>query len=359
MIIEEIALFRYRLPFRTPLCLATGVLKVREGFLLRLQNDQGAVGWGEISLLPGVSRESWNDMVLAFRELPKLRGCSIQETDWHAVLKLHWLQNQPFASIQFGLDSAFIQLFAANQGGSLRTLLLPDRKTTVRINALVTETDPIKIISTAVQKATEGYKTIKLKVGRRSPTIESDMIRSVRQNISSDITLRLDANRQWSLSEAIEFSRLVGPEQIEYIEEPLRSPLELPDFVKQTGMPIALDESLISGPPQPAELVIAAYILKPGILGGVATIMAFSHLARRKKILPVLSSPFHTAVGLQMTLFLALDMAVGETAMGLDTFNNLAEDFVSEPLAAEQGFLNLEHVEQRLHIEETRLKRII
>ena len=47
-----------------------------------------------------------------------------------------------------------------------------------------------------------------------------DLTRLVRAAIGDDVGLRLDANRSWSLEQAVEFGRAVGDTNIEYLEEP-------------------------------------------------------------------------------------------------------------------------------------------
>ena len=62
--------------------------------------------------------------------------------------------------------------------------------------------------------------------------------------------LRLDANRAWSLSDALEFAHGIAGVQIEYLEEPLQNPAALPAFHEHSGLSVALDETLLEQPPE-------------------------------------------------------------------------------------------------------------
>ncbi len=51
-------LYRYHLPLSEPLQSKGTTLRHREGLLVELAGDGGAVGWGEAAPLPGFSREN-------------------------------------------------------------------------------------------------------------------------------------------------------------------------------------------------------------------------------------------------------------------------------------------------------------
>ena len=86
----------------------------------------------------------------------------------------------------------------------------------------------------------------------------------------NQIALRVDANRGWKFKQATEFALGIRDFNVEYCEEPLRNIKLLEKLYEQTGMQVALDETLWSNP-DPIELPksgISSLILKPGILGG-------------------------------------------------------------------------------------------
>lgn len=53
---------------------------------------------------------------------------------------------------------------------------------------------------------------------RRSPTHDAEVIQEVRKKIGDQIELRVDANRNWTYEEAIQFGSLVKDCDLQYIE---------------------------------------------------------------------------------------------------------------------------------------------
>jgi L-alanine-DL-glutamate epimerase-like enolase superfamily enzyme len=67
----------------------------------------------------------------------------------------------------------------------------------------------------------QGFKAVKMKVGRLSPSEEEDRIRAARESIGSDVHLMLDANNAWSdLPTALLYCRRYQKYDPYWIEEP-------------------------------------------------------------------------------------------------------------------------------------------
>ena len=65
-------------------------------------------------------------------------------------------------------------------------------------------------------------------------------------HLDHHISLRLDANRAWTLDEALEFASGIKGIKIEYCEESLKNPEQLDSFLEKSDLPIALDETLFN-----------------------------------------------------------------------------------------------------------------
>ncbi|MCV6005021.1 hypothetical protein OFO99_36850, partial [Escherichia coli] len=71
--------YRYALPLVAPVRVGAGVLRRREGLLVRLEAG-GASGWGEAAPLPGFSRETLGEAARTLREAkPRILGRELQE----------------------------------------------------------------------------------------------------------------------------------------------------------------------------------------------------------------------------------------------------------------------------------------
>ena len=63
------------------------------------------------------------------------------------------------------------------------------------------------------------YAWINEQVARqRSPTHDAEVVQEVRKKIGDQIELRVDANRNWTYKEAMEFGSLVKECDLQYIE---------------------------------------------------------------------------------------------------------------------------------------------
>lgn len=349
MTIERSAIFRYAIPFVTPLRLTGRNLAERSGYVLALHGSDGSVGYGEIAPLPGLHRETPEEALVQTRQITgSLAGQVLPDVACEDGLTAFPVPHTLFPSVRTGVEMALLNLFAVHTGTTLPALLTSQPRTTVPLNGLLS--GPVETIGRGVQQLLdEGYRTLKIKVGRLPVETEIAMVRHVRTTAGAGVTLRLDANRSWSWETAVGFGRAVAECGIDYIEEPLAEPEQLREFVRATGIPVALDESLAFGAPVPEidPAYISALVLKPSVIGGIARTMRLVQLARERALDAVLSSAFDTGVALSVYACLAATANEREVACGLDTYKQLAYDLPVERFRATDGrvdtVLNWQH----------------
>lgn len=358
MKLSNIALFHYRLPLIKPLHMMGQVLTERIGLLIRFQNEQDHCGWGEIAPFPGLHRE---DLAAAETQILSVGKNLIGQPLPADFSRLQdameaWLGEYTlFPSVRCGIETATLNLLANAEGKPLCTLLSPRCRGTVSVNALLSGSrEEIKAQLPSLME--EGYKAIKLKVGRGKTEDDAGLVRQVRSALPDSVSLRLDANRAWQLKEALSFGIAIRDCRIEYIEEPLRDPSELKRFYAETGLPLALDETLVEVSPQTLRIPIGvtALILKPSALGGVERTLQFARLARQHKLKAVISSAFSCGVGLAMEAALAACVNEEDVSAGLDTYKWLKEDVVVNRFKIERGQINVTEIfenSQRLRMD--------
>lgn len=285
----------------------------REGALLELKDAEGNTGWGEAAPLPGFSRESLDDALrqLAAPEEP---------------------EEEPYSSVRFAMELARVNLRAAASGELLPSLLSPAPRERVELNALISG-DPQYAPAEARRLREAGYRAVKLKVGRRPVSEDIVLARRVAEALGS-VSLRLDANRAWSIEEALDFARGVEGVEVEYIEEPLAEPELLPRFAAKSGLPVALDESL-AGMPAAAlkdHGYASAVVLKPTLLGGISRSLALAARADDLGMKAVVSSAFESGIGTLGLAALAAALPGDGAPAGLDTYRRLGADALRPPL---------------------------
>ena len=325
-------LYHYSLPFSRPLVLRGITLRRREGLLLRLSGEDGSQGWGEIAPLPGFSRESLDEAVEQLRRLAgSMVGCEATD-DWvdlHGEFVRELGRAAP--SVRFGLELAVWNLWAAYSGRSLPQLVAPSPRTEVPVNGLHSGA-PAEVLEEARRMRDAGYGSVKLKVGARTVAEDVGLVRALGEELGDDISLRLDANRAWSYEEAAEFVR--GTPRFEYVEEPLADPAKLPDLVRELGVPVALDESLVAMDPEALDKhrYARAFVLKPTLLDGISQTLRVAKRALDLGVTPVVSSAYESGVGTAALVALAAGIGDRPVPVGLDTYRTMEGDVLQTPL---------------------------
>ncbi|NTW49145.1 MAG: o-succinylbenzoate synthase [Chlorobiales bacterium] len=337
-------IYRYEIPFVHPIKVGGRELHARTGLVVCFYDEAGHTGHGEIAPLPGLHHESLEEATRQFRiVVPDLQLANLDE----GFAKLSgrfdaWLSDFGlYPSVRLGIEMAVLNLLSDVVGKPLYKLLACDAVDAISVNGLLSGTREEILKSAACMKA-EGYRTVKLKVGRLNFYEEIEIVKIVRNLLGKDVILRLDANRSWSFEQAVEFGLAVADCNIEYIEEPLQSPSLLCLFTEKTGIPIALDETLADGC-NPYEQVspecLAALVLKPSVLGGLERTAKYAREASRYGVMPVISSTFDSGLSLAAFANLAATFRQRDVASGLDTYKFLQADVLEQRFEARGGFV--------------------
>ena len=172
-------------------------LTFREGLILQIKDAQGNHGEGEIAPLTGVHLESLEDAEINLVNI--LEGKK-------AELKV-------LPSVCFGLEMAWNGYLAKIQDQKF----FPKKLKPLPVNALLTsDLDDLKTLAEQLNEA--NYKAVKMKVGVKSIEEEIKRILILKTHLNHHISLRLDANRAWTLDEALEFASGIKGIKIEYCD---------------------------------------------------------------------------------------------------------------------------------------------
>jgi len=293
----EIKFVPYSVDFLSPFKSSEGEISRRTGALVRVSLGS-LVGYGEASPLPGYSRDSL-EQVLVELQLLSQRRPSVEEFLYSSVLP----------SLQFALSTALGDLLGKIENKPLRQLLSPESLSSVKINQL--------------GESPSSRPLTKLKVSPGNCLEVTEKMDSV-----SETRFRLDANRTFGFEESINFFKDLSKFNIEYVEEPFKSPTlaQLEEFQSSTGLCVALDESLYLGDCHLESFLssgaVAALVIKPGFLGSIQKTVEASSLARKLAKKVIFSSGFDFYFGMACNIELAAALSRGEEA-GLDTFRYL------------------------------------
>lgn len=348
MRITSFQVYTYSLPLTTPIWIKKTSLNSRQGLILQLINEKNQIGFGEIAPLPGFNREHLEE---AISEIKRIGSFILKQEidDWPLEYSgefKRWLNGVKISpSVRFGIEMGLVNLKAASRHLQLYELFSSTIPTQIEVNALLDE-NTFDIESATWKLMAEGYRTIKLKVGRNKLEDEIERVKKLREVGGEKLKIRLDANQAWSLSEAVHFGNSIRDIKIEYIEEPLRDPSRLFSFYQQCELPVALDESLttIDIERHRWESGIKAIVLKPTIVGGFAKTIQIIKSAQSAGIYPVFSSAFESGLTLSWLAQLAAVYSPHGCAAGLDTYKWLKKDLLERPFRVRKGKVEVKKI---------------
>ena len=242
-----------RAPVTTPVQTSFGIMHDRPAVLVRIEDPDGMVGWGEIWCnFPGVGAEH-RARVLASCIAPILL-----EQEWDnppqafdmLSRRLHVLGIQSgepgtIAQAIAGADIALWDL-AARRAGLPLWRLLGRRDASPRVPAYASGLSPTQPEELAAAKRAEGFQAFKLKVGFG---VERDLanMAALRALLGPQTPLMVDANQAWTPSEAVGMSRRLAAFEPAWLEEPIAAdatPAEWKALASATTIPLAAGENM-------------------------------------------------------------------------------------------------------------------
>ncbi len=358
---SRLELFQFALPVARPLFFNGKNASHREGLIVKLTADDASYGYGEISPLPGFSPETSKD---AAGQLTKVKDQLLR-----AELPRHpenlggdmerWLgSSHLFASVRCGLEMALLNLTAFKKNLSVSQLLSKSQCSSVPVAGLLAGSDE-DVLNEAQSMVDQSFKAVKLKVGKSKIQEDILIIKKVGEVVSDKALLRLDANRQWDINQAVELGNEIGCAAVEYIEEPFNDLTKLEEFLMKTTIPVALDESLLKMKIQDVNALpgVDVLILKPTMLGGIEKTWQWIQQAQRLAIRTIVSSSFESGVGISFLANLAACSHLLHP-VGLDTLKYFKEDLLQYPIELSKGNMPVRTAVRDEHLKTSLMNKI-
>jgi len=143
-----------------------------------------------------------------------------------------------------------------------------------------------RLVAEANELVAEGFRAVKLRLGRREARGDLDALRAVKKALGPDITLMVDFNQVLSVAEAIRRGRMIDDEGgVYWIEEPIRADdyAGAARITREIATPIQIGENFM-GPEQMAQALAAGacdYVMPDAErIGGVTGWMRAAALAQ-------------------------------------------------------------------------------
>jgi o-succinylbenzoate synthase len=288
-------LLRLSIPFREPFVTAGGVVSERELVVLRLEASDGTVGWGEAAPFEPYDGVPLERAIAALSGGGGRRPPQARAAEEIARLDLEARQEE-------------------------RPLAEPARDA-LPVNLTLPAGPPAEVAERAREGVRAGYACFKVKVGLPE---DEQRVAAVREAVGSWPALRVDANRAWSVDEAVTQIRALERFDLEFVEQPCRSLEDLREVRGRVSTPIAADESVASARAvrRAVELEACDVVnVKLASAGGFRAAREALRLARSKGLGAFLSStldgPWGIAASLQLAASEDLQLACGLATLEL------------------------------------------
>jgi O-succinylbenzoate synthase len=322
---ERLEVFRYQLSFKRHVRVGDYNNKSHPGFLVCVTDGKGRRGWGDVAPLMGYSRESPTEAEANIKAVwEHLRRMDLPE-DASFLDAAATALVSAVASVRFGFETALSDLVADARNVPMYRLWRDADVPTIPVAALLQ--GPLNdVVRDAAALRAAGYVSAKLKVGGVAIGEDIERVRQVREALGPLVRLRLDANRAWSLDEALAFGEGVRGAAIDFIEEPVSRPEDVETFHARTGLPVALDETIAEKGSAAWGPGLSAVVLKPTVLGGITASLRLADAAQKRGLRTVISSTYESGVGLMALGNLAAALGTEGTAAGLGTWRWIGGD---------------------------------
>lgn len=296
MTIRSVEAIPLSLPFDIggPKPIFAGKTREMEMLLIRVETEDGLVGWGE-----SFGFSIWPATVQVIERLvsPLAVGrddSKIDELTLEISRKLHPLGRAGAVIFAIsGLDIALWDIQAQRQHLSLANCLSKDSKKTIPAYAsLIRYNNPDLVAKNAAAAVSKGFKAIKL---HETGVAE---IKAAREAIGPDIHLMVDTNCPWTPEQAIQMCKQLESLNLLWIEEPVWPPEDHIGLatVKRVGnIPTAAGENAL-GYSDLKSLVTqqAVDYLQPSVtkIGGISEMLKIMGLNKNTRIQIAPHSPY-------------------------------------------------------------------
>jgi len=345
MKITAVEAIPFAIPYAKPLKFASGQVRRAEHVLVRLHTDDGVVGVAEAPPRPFTYGETQTGIVAVITQIfgPAVVGLRLTDREVvHAALSR--TVGNPTAKA--AVDMAIWDALGRTLNVSVTDLLggYTDR---MRVSHMLGFDEPAAMVAEAEKMSqTYGVTTFKVKVGRRPLSLDTAVVRALRERFGQTVDLYIDGNRGWTAAESLRAMKEMADLDLLFAEElcPADDVLGRRWLVSQLSVPFIADESV----PTPADVTRE-------VLGGSATAISIKtartgftgsqrvhHLAEGLGVEAIIGNQIDSQLGTACSVAFGAAHALTSRRPGeLSNFLDMADDLLAEPLSIRDGVLQV------------------
>jgi muconate cycloisomerase len=358
------------LPMKKPVQMAGETVAHADNVFVRIQADDGAVGWGEAASAPTMTGETVAGMMAAIAHMtPKLLGCAADDFAGAAAAMDAQLYGNSGAKA--AIDMALHDLVGRATGRPVHALLGIKVRSRMPVLAVIGTEDAAADLREAEARFAAGYRAFKIKVGLASPEADAARTRLVCQALKNhapegrveSCLVSADANQGFTVDGALHYVRAIGDCGLDFFEQPVGAHdlAGMSRIAAATTVAIGADEG-IHAPDDIARHhernAARGVSLKAIKLGGLRAMLEASRLCARLGMQVNISCKTgETSLASAAAVHVAA--VAPQIAWGLTvTSGGLAEDVTAAPLRIENGHVEvLERPGLGIDVDESRLQQ--
>ena len=359
--IEPIAV---SLPMKKPVQMAGETVTRADNVLVRIESDDGVVGWGEAASAPTMTGETVASMTAAVELLTP--GLLKRPPTISPALRRRWRRgSMAIAAPKPPSRSRCMTSSAAPPTGRFMRSLAGGSAAACRCSPSSARTCAADLRE-AKERWAAGYRAFKIKVGLASASADAERTRAVclaLKGMGEPCLVSADANQGFGVDDALVYVRMLGDCGLDFFEQPVEAH-DLDGMARVAAasrVPIGADEGLHS-----ADDIVRHHerkaarggSLKAIKLGGLRALFEASRLCDRLGMKINISCKTGE---LSVASAAAAHVAAAVPALdwGLTVTNpGLAEDVVVEPLAVMRGHVDVpERPGLGIEVDERRVRR--
>jgi L-alanine-DL-glutamate epimerase-like enolase superfamily enzyme len=339
MKIAQLHAMRVRIPQKPPIAPYQSryrATSAKEALIIRLETDNGLVGWGE-------TPDDWLSRSYEGTPEEMLRSQVVGRDPFD--LEAWYAENSLGSSyLASGVEMGFWDLIGQATRQPLYRLFGGAMRQRIELAACMGIRPYDEAMAIAGQYLDEGYTTLKTKAGRR-PEEDLEMVRGIRDGVGDRLKLRIDPNQGYAPEVAFPLARDLEKYNLEYFEQPMPQSCigEAARLRRYTKTPIALNESITT--PEVTLQILqlnAADVILPDTYqcGGILAVKKVATLCEAAGVPCV----FHCAhdLGLKTAAMLHVVASTPNFTLANDcTYYGLEDDIITPMHRIERGFMEV------------------
>jgi muconate cycloisomerase len=342
--IGDVRLIVADIPVSRPHHMSFTTLTAVNFVFVRIETQEGLVGWGEAACLGGPtwSEESAESIAATLERyvIPWLVGRDAAQLEALRLEMARRVQGNPFA--RAAVEMALWDLNGRALEVPVHRLLGGRVRDRVPLSWSLAVAGGDAELAEAREKVARGHRIFKVKTAAHPVAVDVGRVRAIREAVGPDVRLRVDANQGWDRPTALRAIRAMEPYDLDFVEQPVpRWDLDgLAEIARSVSVPIMADESCAS--PQDALGIarrggVSILALKLTKSAGLASTMAIARLAEAAGLGCYVGCMIETSLG--TAAYLQAALAAAPVTWGCELFGPLLlrGDVVREPVRYADG----------------------